>query len=230
MGGVLALLTIKPEKPSLAAGINGGWLVSVVTTQSLAILTLLVLGGSFAAGLRQPLMFLALVLWLGGGALYLWLMTLIFFRFTFLPMAPEDLTPPDWIAISTLAGAELLEHAALSPVVGSLVSFIEGLTLFFWAIGSWWIPMLVVLGVWRHLIRGVAFAYDPLYWGGVFPLGMYSIATGHLATDRAAPFLMRLSKAFVMIGMAAWSATFAGMADSLLNNRCRDRCSPRSCP
>ncbi len=171
-------------------------------------------------------MFLALFLWLGGGAFYLWLMTLIFFRFMFLPMAPEDLTPPDWInmgamAISTLAGAELLEHAALSPVVGSLVSFIEGLTLFFWAIGSWWIPMLVVLGVWRHLIRGVAFAYDPLYWGGVFPLGMYSVATGHFATDTAAPFLMPLSKAFMMIGVAAWIATFAGMADSLLNNRSR---------
>jgi tellurite resistance protein TehA-like permease len=224
MYGVLTLLTIKPDKPSLAAGINGGWLVSVVATQSLAILTMTMLGAGAVAGLRQPLMFAALVLWLGGGALYLWLMTLIFFRYTFLPMAPEDLTPPYWInmgavAISTLAGTGLLEHAALSPTVASLVPFVEGLTLFFWAIGSWWIPMLVVLGVWRYLIRGVAFAYDPLYWGGVFPLGMYSVATGHLATDAAAPFLMPLSKAFMVIAVVAWIATFVGMADSLLNNQ-----------
>lgn len=224
MYGVLALLTIKPDKPSLAAGINGGWLVSVVATQSLAILTVTMLGAGVAAGLRQPLMFAALVLWLGGGALYLWLMTLIFFRYTFLPMAPEDLTPPYWInmgavAISTLAGAVLLEHAALSPIVSSLFPFVEGLTLFFWAIGSWWIPMLVVLGVWRYLIRGVAFAYDPLYWGGVFPLGMYSVATGHLATDARAAFLMPLSQAFMAIAVAAWTATFIGLADSLLNAR-----------
>lgn len=224
MYGILALLTIKPDKPSLAAGINGGWLVSVVATQSLAFLTLTMLGAGAVPGLRQPLMFAALILWLGGGALYLWLMTLIFFRYTFLPMAPEDLTPPYWInmgavAISTLGGATLLEHAALSPIVAALIPFIKGLTLFFWAIGSWWVPMLVVLGVWRYVIRGVAFAYDPLYWGGVFPLGMYSVATGHLAADLEAPFLMPLSKIFMVIAVLAWIATFAGMADSLFNNR-----------
>ena len=222
MYGVLALLTIKPDKPSLAAGINGGWLVIVVATQSLAILTVTMLGAGAAASLRQLLMFAALVLWLGGGALYLWLMTLIFFRYTFLTMAPDDLTPPYWInmgagAISTLSGAGLLEHAALSPTLAPMVPFVEGLTLFFWAIGSWWIPMLVVLGVWRYLIRGVAFAYDPLYWGGVFPLGMYSVATGHLAGDLAAPFLMRLSEAFMVIAVIAWAATFAGLVDTLLN-------------
>src|SRR3546814_5860323 len=69
-------------------------------------------------------------------------------------MSAEDLTPPYWInmgavAISTLAGARLLSQSALSPIVGDLTSFVAGLTLFFWAIGTWWIPMLVALGVWR---------------------------------------------------------------------------------
>lgn len=222
--GIFTLLTVKPEKPSLQVGINGGWLVSVVATQSLAILTLKMLGAGATPGLRQPLIFAALILWLGAGALYLWLITLIFFRYMFLPMAPEDLTPSYWInmgavAISTLAGADLLELKALSPAIAALVPFVEGLTLFFWAIGSWWIPMLLVLGVWRYLIRGVAFAYDPLYWGGVFPLGMYSVATGRLATDTGASFLMPLSRAFMVLAVVAWIATFAGMTDSLWNNR-----------
>ncbi len=219
--GVLALLTVKPDKPSLADGLNGGWLVSVVATQSVSILTVLMLPSGVAGDLQQPLMFAALVLWLGGGALYLWLMTLIFYRYTFLPMSPEDLTPPYWInmgavAISTLAGATLLGQSTLSPIVSGLAPFIKGLTLFFWAIGSWWIPMLLVLGVWRYLIRGVPFGYNPLYWGGVFPLGMYSVCTYRLAQMLDAPFLMPLSEAFMIIAFIAWAAALAGLADSLL--------------
>lgn len=222
MYGVLAMLTVKHDKPGLAEGINGGWLVIVVATQSASILTVLVLAAGAIGNFLQPLMFLALVLWLGGGALYLWLMTLIFYRYTFFPMAPEDLAPPYWInmgavAISTLAGATILGHAALSPIVAAMVPFIQGFTLFFWAIGTWWIPMLLVLGVWRYLIRELPFAYDPLYWGGVFPLGMYSVCTYRLAEVLHAPFLMPLSYAFMIIAIAAWTATFTGLADSLLH-------------
>jgi tellurite resistance protein TehA-like permease len=220
--GVLAVLTVKPDKPSLADGLNGGWLVSVVASQSVAILTVLISAAGVFAGLERPLLFGALVLWLGGGALYLWIMTLIFFRYTFVHMTPEDLTPPYWInmgavAISTLAGATLIEHAALSPVVVEIVPFVKGFTLFFWAVATWWIPMLLVLGVWRYLICGVPVAYDPLYWGGVFPLGMYSVCTYHLAKILDAPLLLPLSQLFMVVAVLAWAATFAGLVDSRLN-------------
>lgn len=224
MYGVLAVLTVTPDKPSLTDGLNGSWLVSVVATQSIAILTVLVLHPDMEPGIQPMFMFLALILWLGGSALYIWLMTLIFFRYTFLRMSPEDLTPPYWInmgamAISTLAGATLLQHAALSPIVAGLKPFVEGVTLFFWAVASWWIPMLLVLGVWRYVIRGVPFAYDPLYWGGVFPLGMYSVCTFRLAQVVDAPFLMPLSYAFMIVAIVAWVATFAGLVDTGLSRR-----------
>ena len=224
--GELTVLTVKPDKPSLADGLNGGWLVSVVAAQSVAVLTVLIPAAGIFVSLQRPLLFMALVLWLGAGALYLWIMTLIFYRYTFVHMAPEDLTPPYWInmgavAISTLAGATLAEHAALSPVISEIVPFVKGLTLFFWAIATWWIPMLVVLGIWLYLMRGVPFAYDPLYWGGVFPLGMYSVATYQLTKIVEAPFLLRLSQAFMIIALAAWLATLLGFFDTRLKREKR---------
>jgi tellurite resistance protein TehA-like permease len=155
-------------------------------------------------------------------------MSMFFFRYPFLRMHPEDLTPPYWInmgavAISTLSGCTLLEHSTLSPILMELRTFVMGLSLFFWAVGSWWIPMLVVLGVWRYIINNVAFRYDPLYWGGVFPLGMYCVCTYRLADALNAAFLMPLSAFFMFISVAAWAVTFAGMAESLLSRVARAR-------
>jgi tellurite resistance protein TehA-like permease len=221
--GMLAVLSAKLAKPSLADGINGGWLLIVVATQSVSILTVFILPSFVSADLQKPLMFTALILWLSGGALYLWLTTLIFFRYTFLPMSAEEFTSPYWIdmgsaAISTLAGATLLGQSALSPVVAELTPFVKGLTLFFWSVGSWWIPLLIVLGVWRYLICGVPFAYNPLYWGGVFPLGMYSVCTYRLVKIVDASFLIPVSYGFMIVAVAAWMAAFIGLVNSRLNS------------
>jgi len=223
MYGILAVLTVKQHKPDIQHGLNGGWLVSVVATQSVAVLAIFVLSLDGFAALQQPLMFLALTFWLVGGALYLWLTTLIFFRYTFIEMAPEDLSPPYWInmgavAISALAGSVLIEHAGRSPVITAVLPFVKGMTLFYWAIGSWWIPLLLVLGVWRYLIRGVPFHYDPLYWGAVFPLGMYAVCTQQLTTVMPLPFLTGLFTLATYIALLAWLATLAGMIDSLFGS------------
>jgi tellurite resistance protein TehA-like permease len=220
--GLLSVLTVKPDKPHLADGLNGGWLVSVVASQTVALLTVLISAAGVVAGIERPLLFAALILWLGGGALYFWIMTLIFFRYTFVHMAPEDLTPTYWInmgaaAISALVGATLIEHTALSRDVAEIMPFVTGFTLLYWAIATWWIPMLLLLGVWRYLIYSVPLAYDPLHWGGVFPLGMYSVATYHVAKILAAPFLLPLSQLFMVIAVLAWAATLAGLVDSRLN-------------
>jgi tellurite resistance protein TehA-like permease len=220
--GILTLLTVKPRKPTIVEGLNGGWLVSIVATQAVSRLSVMVAPAGATADGTHALVFVALVLWLGGGALYLWIMTLIFFRYTFLPMQPTDLTPPYWInmgavAISALAGTTLIEHAALSPIVSDMLPFIKGFTLFFWSIGSWWIPMLLFLGIWRHVLRGVPLKYDPLYWGAVFPLGMYSVSTYHLASVLDVRFLLPLSTLFLGIAAIAWTLTFAGLLDSLLS-------------
>jgi len=217
---IFAGLTIKPRKPTLDQGINGAWLLAVVATQSIAALSALL-----AAHLGQPgrleLNFLALSMWLWGGMLYIWMMSLIFYRYTFFTLSPGDLSPPYWInmgamAISTLAGSLLILNSPDAPFLLSLLPFIKGFTVFYWATGTWWIPMLIVLALWRHVYRRFPLTYDPLYWGAVFPLGMYAAGTHQMIEAMGFGFLSFLPPVFLGVALVAWAAAFAGLALDLL--------------
>ena len=215
-------LTIKETKPSLADGISGAWLLAVVSTQSVALLS-----AQLALHLgpyKLAMNFFALSMWLWGGMLYIWMISLIFYRYTFFPFKPSDLAPPYWInmgamAISTLAGATLLlavkDRDAGSALVRDLLPFIKGATLLFWATATWWNPMLLILGVWRHIVKRFPLRYDPLYFGAVFPLGMYSVATARMGGEGGAidlpPFLSVLPSVFCYVSLAAWALAVAGM-------------------
>lgn len=217
---IFTAFTVKKNKPTLDQGISGGWLLAVVATQSIAVL-----GTLLAVHLDQPyklgINFFALSMWLWGGMLYIWMMSLIFFRYTFFRFSPADLSPPYWInmgamAISTLAGALLILNVAHAPFLDSLLPFLKGFSVFYWATGTWWIPMLLILVVWRHVYKRFPLKYDPLYWGAVFPLGMYAAGTHEMARAMGFHFLDFVPPIFFTLALAAWALAFTGFVVDLL--------------
>lgn len=219
---IFAAFTVKQDKPPLDKGISGAWLLAVVATQSLAVSSCL-LAARIGQPLRLELNLLALSMWLWGGMLYIWMMSLIFYRYTFFRFAPGDLSPPYWInmgamAISTLAGALLIQNAPHAPFLAQLLPFVKGFTLLYWATGTWWIPMLLVLGIWRHVYRRFPLHYDPLYWGAVFPLGMYAASTWQMDKAMEFGFLRSLPQVFWWVALAAWALAFVGMLRRLVRS------------
>lgn len=219
MYGFLGAVIVGVTKPGLETGIGGGWLLPVVATQSLSLLAALLAHSVGKAG--TMLVFGSLALLLLGWMLYVFIITLIFYRFTFVRLTAQEFTPEYWIdmgaeAITTMAGATLIMNAKQFPLLRELLPFLKGITILFWATGTWWIPLLAILALWRHVYRRVPLHYDPRYWGAVFPLAMYCASTFAFAEAVHLPFLFPLARVFTYIAAVAWLAVTAGLCASAL--------------
>ncbi|MFC6101449.1 tellurite resistance/C4-dicarboxylate transporter family protein [Olivibacter domesticus] len=211
-------ITVTEDKKPLKDGINGTWLVIIVAIQALSTLITFV-AEDFGKN-AYIYFFLALCMFLLGCIFYLYIMSLIIYRISFFSLNATELGAPYWInmgatAISTLAGSMLILNCKKFPFLVEILPFLKGFTLFFWAAGTWWIPLLIILGIWRHVIEKVAVptsikGYDPTYWAMVFPLGMYTVCTFRLSDAIQIPFLKIIPEYFIFIAIFAWLAVMTG--------------------
>ena len=219
--GVPASLLLVRTRESVVGAVNGSWLLWIVATQSLAVAaaTLNPVWPS-QSSLLAPV---ATGLWCVGLLLYLMIVTLILLRWLTVPMTPAVLGPPYWIlmgatAISVLTGARVFTLPAGIPVVRATRGFVEGFTFALWAFGTWWIPLLVILGLWRHLRHHWPLSYEPGLWSVVFPLGMYSVATLTFGKAAHLTFMEPLARFMLWVAVAAWVLVAAAFLARLVRH------------
>jgi tellurite resistance protein TehA-like permease len=195
-----------------ADSVNGTWLLAAVGTEALSVLAA-ILWGHFR---DVPGLALAGVGWWGLGALlYLFIMAAVMRRLFFSRLEPKDLTAPYWInmggvAITTLAGSLWASIAHPNLLLLSIRPALIGMTLALWAFGTWWIPLLIIAGFWKHVAERVPLRYDPALWSLVFPLGMYCVATYHLSRLPGFEPLAALVRPAFWVALTAWTAVAVG--------------------
>lgn len=158
----LIAVVLRGDKPGLGAGINGTWFLITVSTESIAVLGALLIP-------KHPsdaLAFTCVAMFLLGIVLYLIVMTMVFLRWTFQELEPTEADPPAWIAagavaITVLAGSNLLASGIVSPRLTRLAPLLEGFVILAWATATFCFPLMIAIGVWRHLVRRMPLRYHP---------------------------------------------------------------------
>lgn len=207
-----AMLTITSDRP-IDQAVNGSWLIAIVGTESLAITWVLLIG--VLPQLAATLQLVAYMFWTFGVLLYIIFVAFIMYRFFFTHIRPTDLSPPYWInmgamAITTVAGARLYQLAHPDAFLAPLKPFVLGFTVMMWAWGTWWIPLLIIIGIWKYGISRQPLRYVPPLWSIVFPLGMYATAVQLLSKINGLDFLHWIGSPCTWIAFCAWVLTAAG--------------------
>jgi tellurite resistance protein TehA-like permease len=208
-GVPLGLIADPRRHPSLDQ-VNGSWFVWVVGTQSITVAD----AALAPFGPTALLATVGAVCWAIGVVLYLLLAGLGLARLLVRPVTARELIPPYWVfmgaaAITVLAGARLLAVPNL-PRPLSRVLFADA-SLVLWSFCTWLIPLLLALGVWRHLVRRVPLRYDTALWSLAFPVGMYGVASAELGRVTGTHWLVALGSGEAWVALAVWTVVFVAM-------------------
>jgi len=201
---------------------NGTWLIWVVATQSLAIVASSLVSWARGTAFREALAETAVCLWGVGIVLYLSLMVIILLRLMVVEVTPQEMGPAYWIAmgataisVRAAAGIVILPASIGAFPIGELHPFVVGMSVVLWSFGTWWIPLLVLFGLWRHVLRRFPLSYEPRLWSMVFPLGMYAVASVSLGRAAHLGFMVSVARVWVWVGFAAWVAVLGSMVVAL---------------
>lgn len=216
-GVPLALITTQKREPSLDQ-VNGTWFLWAVGSESVAV------AAASLAGATQghALAVVAGVCWAIGLIQYLLTAAIVLTRLLTRPVHPQGLMTSVWIfmgaaAITVLAAVRLTTLPADSTLLPR--PLLVGTAVVLWAFSSWLIPLLLALGVWRHVLRRVPLRYDVGWWNLVFPIGMYAVTTHELGRATATSWMTSAGRWEVWVAGVVWAVVFAAMAAAAVRPR-----------
>jgi tellurite resistance protein TehA-like permease len=201
----LFLLARRPEWGST----RGGSLLVAVAAESVSVLAALL---AVRWGATSFLAF-ALAAWLLGLVVYPVVIALLA-RI----LSRERRFHPDlWIvmgalAISTLAGSQLLLGVRALHTLRLLAGWLPDVDLAIWAVASALVAPLTV----ADLRTRQRWRYEAGRWSFVFPLAMFSVASRTLARADGLSFLDGIGCAFFVVALIAWAVVLIGMARRVL--------------
>lgn len=198
--------------------VHGGWLILIVGTQSLVLLGTKIAGelGTFAAYMMVEIH----MLWALGLIFYAIFVTLFCYRIFFMNMDTSDYSPLMWVvmgaaAISANAGSSLLLTDPVIQLLVGLRPVVQMLSIMLWTWATWWIPLLVIIGLWKHVYCRIPLRYEPMQWSIIFPLGMYTVATNNLALSAEFEPLLYLSRGMLWVALVSWVGLTVFLSHSL---------------
>lgn len=216
-----SVMTFLPHSHTVNV-VHGGWLIAIVATQSLVLLGVEIAPyfGEYASYMLVEVH----LLWSLGLVLYGIFVTLFCYRIFFQRFEPEDISPLLWVimgaaAIGVSAGTSLLNANVSLAFLLALRPFIDGMVMILWSWATWWIPMLIIFGIWKHFFRHYPLRYEPALWSMVFPLGMYAVASYRLGLTAEFPPLEWISYLMVWSAFIVWCLVLSGLFHSWFSVR-----------
>lgn len=198
----------KSEDRRIEDVLHGGWFFVTVGTQFTALLSIEVAGQAIEHTLL--IQCFSFALWSVGTFLYLIFMTLMIWRLVFYPVTHVTELSPYWMntgaaAITTVVCAALHQQVQITggPFV-ELLPFLKGFSLFFWSIGLWWLPFLIILAIRKQVKGGWAIPFTVGYWEIVLAICLYAAGTKQLAGLFDERFIITFSLYFSIIGAVVY--------------------------
>ncbi|GJQ57945.1 MAG: hypothetical protein D8M57_00955 [Candidatus Scalindua sp. AMX11] len=198
----------KSEDRKIEEILHGGWFFVVIGTQFTALLSIDVAGQ--VTGHTLLIQYISFVLWSVGTFLYLTFMTFVVFRLVFYPVTHDTELSSYWMntgaaAITTVVCAALHQQIYMTgDPLGELLPFLKGFALFFWSIGLWWLPFLIILAIRKQVKKGWKLPFTVGYWEIVFAICLFATGTTQLTGLFDEHFIITFALYISIIGAVAY--------------------------
>ncbi len=189
------------------------WLLPVVAAEVAAVT-----GGLIAPHLIDPatalnVLIASYALWALSTPLAMSILVILLLRMATHKLPHPDMAASSWLSLGPIGTGALgmLVMGQAAPAIFDVnglgqygeaargIGLIGGLLL--WAYGLWWAAMAGLITV-RYLREGLPFNLG--WWGYIFPLGVFAVATLKLGTMLPIPFFSILGVGLVGVVLALW--------------------------